>query len=144
MIGVFYEHSDAANFAAYSRDFFFSAGLGFSWDKGRELGNYNLKLDSVYRLPESISRASYCTELTTQKEQSDTSRERSFKVNFTVFPSVTDFGRWRAHLSSDFRFEIVSDLFWMMDFYADYGSAPISSEGATSDFGVISSLGYKF
>ena len=70
--------------------------------------------------------------------------ERSLKTNLTVFPSITDIGRWRIVFSTDFSFEIVNDLFWKLDFYANYDSAPISTEGATSDYGVVSSIAYKF
>jgi hypothetical protein len=70
--------------------------------------------------------------------------ERSFKVNFTIFPSLTDFGRWRANFTNEFKLEFVEDLFWKMDIYANYDSDPISSEGASSDYGVTSAIGYKF
>jgi len=212
-----------------------SASLGFSWDKGSNVGKYNLGLDAVYRRPQSISRAGFSSELTTQSESSTTRRasldgmhnvfkpnkkfvsyfgnlehndelgidlrallgagygwvpirsqrnwfslaagfdvnreiplqgetetnleavgmlsyeyykyshpERSFKFNFKVFPSITDFGRWRANLSSDFNLELFSDLYWKMEIYADYDSDPISSDAASSDYGVISGISYKF
>lgn len=70
--------------------------------------------------------------------------ERSFTSNFRVFPSVTDLGRWRATFDMDFRFELVSDLYWKLYFYTSYDSDPIAIEGASSDYGVTSSLGYKF
>jgi len=72
------------------------------------------------------------------------SPERSFKVNFTVFPSVTDFGRIRATLGSDFRLELFADLFWKLSLYANYDSNPISLDGASSDYGVNSAISYKF
>jgi len=212
-----------------------TASLGFSWDKGSNVGRYNLGLDTVYRRPQSISRAGLSTEITTQGSLDDTTRanayanhvifmpnkkfrtyfgnldhndelgidlralagagygwvpirsqknwfsiaagldvnretpnagepqtnlegvgmmtyeyykystpERSFKVNFLVFPSITDFGRWRADFTTDFSFEIVDDFVWKLDFYANYDSAPISRKGASSDYGITSSLGYKF
>ena len=211
------------------------ASLGFSWDKGSNVGRYNLGLDTTYRRPQSITRAGFSTEVTTQNEVNDTTRanvysnhiifmphkkfriyfgnldhndelgidlralagagygwipirsqrnwfslaagldvnrelpilgepetnlegvgmmsyeyykystpERSFKVNFLVFPSITDFGRWRADFDTSFNFEIVTDFFWKLEFYANYDSDPISKEGASSDYGVTSSLGYKF
>lgn len=211
------------------------ASLGFSWDKGSNVGKYNLAFDTTYRLPKSITRAGFSTEITTQNEVDDTTRanaytnhiifmpqkkfriyfgnldhndelgvdlralagagygwvpirsqrnwfslaagldinretpqlgeaetnlegvgmltyeyykysspERSFKVNFLVFPSITDFGRWRADFDTNFSFEIVDDFYWRLEFYANYDSDPISREGASSDYGVTSSLGYKF
>jgi hypothetical protein len=70
--------------------------------------------------------------------------ERSFNTELMVFPSITDWGRWRANFNTDFRWEMVSDLYWILDFYASFDSAPISPDAATSDYGVTSSLGYKF
>ncbi len=70
--------------------------------------------------------------------------ERSFKINLTVFPSLTDFGRWRANLINQFKLEFVEDLFWQMDFYVNYDSDPISLQGESSDYGITSSIAYKF
>ena len=73
-----------------------------------------------------------------------TEPERSFASNLRVFPSLTDFGRWRAMFDVDFRLELVKDFFWKMNFYTSYDSDPISEEASSSDYGVTSSLGYKF
>jgi hypothetical protein len=72
--------------------------------------------------------------------------ERRFTSRLAVFPSVTDFGRWRADFTTNFRLEFIDDLFWVMELFANYDSAPISTDTTTSniDYGVISSLAYKF
>lgn len=70
--------------------------------------------------------------------------DRSFDTQLRVFPSITDAGRWRAAFDMDFNWELVNDFFWSLDFYASYDSEPISTDAATSDYGVNSSLGYKF
>jgi hypothetical protein len=70
--------------------------------------------------------------------------ERSFTTNLRVFPSLTDLGRWRAVFDVDFRLELVKDFFWKMNFYSSYESDPISKDASSSDYGVTSSLGYKF
>jgi len=212
-----------------------SANLGFSWDKGSNVGRYSLGIDAIYRRRESLSRAAFSTEITTQELVDDNTRsvldlshivhlrnkkfriyfgnmehndqlgidlrtlagagygwapirsqrhwfgisagldvnhetpiggdsetnleaagalsyeyfkfsnpERSFRVNLTIFPSITDFGRWRANFTNEFKIEFVDDLFWKMDFYVTYDSDPISRKGATSDYGITSSIGYKF
>ena len=212
-----------------------SADLGFSWDKGSNVGKYSIGVSTELRNPRFVSRASFTSEITTQEGRDDTSRanldathvvfhqnkryhalyggmenndelgvdlrvlvgagygtvpirtqrtwlmvggglavnheipiegdaetnleavgmltydyfkysdpERSLKSNLRVFPSLTDFGRWRATFDLDFRWELVSDLYWKMYFYTSYDSDPISAEGASSDYGVTSSLGYKF
>lgn len=211
------------------------ADFGFSWDKGSNVGKYNLSINTEYRRPQSLSRASFSTELTSQSDASTTKRanldgihnvfrpnkkfiayfgnlehndelgidlralvgagygwvpirsqrnwfslgggldinrelpvegtaetnleavgmvtyeyfkysspQRNFKLELRVFPSLTDFGRWRTNLTSDFRLELVSDLFWKMGVYFDYDSAPISSDAASSDYGIVSGVSYKF
>jgi hypothetical protein len=212
-----------------------TASLGLSWDKGSQVGKYNLGVDAVYRRAESITRSSFSTEITTQSTVSDTQRtlldgqhnifkpnkkfhsyfanmesndqlgidlralagvgygvmpvrsqrsmfalalgldvnreipsngeaqtnlegvgwmsyeyykfsspERTFRTDLTIFPGITDWGRWRASMSTNFRLEIVTDFFWKLDVYANYDTAPISTNAAKSDYGVTSSLGYKF
>lgn len=209
--------------------------FGLSWDKGSEVGKYNLGMDATYRRRESISKASFSTEITTQKTAENTSRselsglhnifkpgkrfhsyfanleqndqlgidlralagagygwvpvrtqrnwfsialgadvnreiptegdkqtnlegvawltyeyykfespERSLQTNFLVFPGLTDWGRWRANFKTTLRLEIVNDLFWNMDFFATYDNKPITPDAASSDYGVTTSLGYKF
>jgi hypothetical protein len=71
--------------------------------------------------------------------------ERSFNSDLQVFPSLTESGRWRATFNTDFRLEFWSDLFWKLTLYASYDSDPVSeAPSAQSDYGVTSSLGYKF
>jgi hypothetical protein len=70
--------------------------------------------------------------------------ERRFRVDFLVFPSLTDIGRWRATFDTTFKLEIFKDLFWDLDFYTSYDSAPVSRVGETIDYGITSSFGYKF
>lgn len=212
-----------------------SASFGFSWDKGSGVGKFSLGIDADYRKQESLTRAGFSTEITTQNIADDTKRsvldtshiifkknkkfriyfsnlehndqlgidlralagtgygwvpirnqrnwfglsagldvnheipsegdsetnleaagslsyeyfkfsdpERSFRVDLTIFPSLTDLGRWRANLTNEFKLEFIDDLFWKMDLYANYDSDPISTEGASSDYGITSSFGYKF
>jgi len=52
--------------------------------------------------------------------------------------------RVAADLLTNFSFEIVNDFFWKFELFANYDSAPISKEGASSDYGVTSSIAYKF
>jgi len=70
--------------------------------------------------------------------------ERSFTTTMAVFPSLSDWGRWRANLDTNFRFELVSDLYWRMSLYISYDSDPIVADASSSDYGLTSSLGYKF
>lgn len=209
--------------------------FGLSWDKGSEVGKYNLGVDATYRRRESITKASFSTEITTQASSDNTSRsdlsgmhnifkpgkrfhsyfanleqndqlgidlralvgagygwvpvrsqknwfsfalgadvnneiptegdsqtnlegvawltyeyykfdspERSWQTNFVIFPGITDWGRWRASFKTNFKLEIVNDLYWNMDLFATYDNKPISLDAEKSDYGVTTSLGYKF
>ena len=51
-----------------------SARLGFSWDKGSQVGRYSVGLDSEFRSPKSKTRADFSAEMTSQDSQSNTSR----------------------------------------------------------------------
>jgi hypothetical protein len=212
-----------------------SARLGFSWDKGSNVGKYTLGLDAEFRNPKFITRASFSAEVTSQQERDDSSRAnlnalhmvfrqqkrytayfgslekndelgldvralvgagygwvpirsnrnwlslsagldvnreiptegegqtnleavamltyeyyryshpvRRFSSSLTVFPSITDFGRWRASFKTDFRLELVKDFYWALNVYADYDSKPISVDASNSDYGIINSIEYKF
>jgi hypothetical protein len=72
--------------------------------------------------------------------------ERSLNTELSVFPSLTEAGRWRATFNTDFKLEFISDLFWKLSLYASYDSDPISQDelASKSDYGVISSFAYKF
>jgi hypothetical protein len=70
--------------------------------------------------------------------------ERSLTTNLWLFPNLSDWGRWRASFTTDFRLELVSDFFWKLGAYASYDSDPISIDASGSDYGISSSLGYSF
>jgi hypothetical protein len=72
--------------------------------------------------------------------------ERSFNSTLFVYPSLTESGRWRASLNTDFRLEFITDLFWKLTLFASYDSDPASQDASTSksDYGVTSSFAYKF
>jgi hypothetical protein len=60
-----------------------------------------------------------------------------------VYPSLTESGRRRGNLDVSLRREIISDLFFDISFYESYDSDPPSG-GETTDYGFVTSLGYKF
>ena len=51
-----------------------TANVGVSWDKGSEVGKYNLSMDAIYRRTKSLTKASFNTEITTQKTADNTQR----------------------------------------------------------------------
>lgn len=61
-----------------------------------------------------------------------------------AFPSITDSGRTRAQLDLSLRWEVITDLFWDVSYYNSYDSDPPSASESTSDYGVITSIGYSF
>jgi len=66
-------------------------------------------------------------------------------VTFTtqVFPLLEDLSSFRAETNLTFRRELVNDLFFDLSVYHSYSSDP--PEGSEKDdYGVVTSLGYKF
>ena len=124
-------------------------GIGYGWVPIRS--NRNLFLltagaDVNHEIPtegdpetnlEGVFRASYDYFVYSDPE-------RTFSTSLTVFPSITDFGRWRADFNTDFRLEFFDDLFWVMNVFANYDSDPVSEDASQSDYGVRSSLAYKW
>ncbi|MGI9258606.1 MAG: DUF481 domain-containing protein [Gammaproteobacteria bacterium] len=70
--------------------------------------------------------------------------ELDISTQFAVFPSLSESGRVRSALDLSLRWEVVSDLFWGVTIYHNYDSDPRSIEADTSDYGVITSLGWSF
>jgi hypothetical protein len=60
------------------------------------------------------------------------------------YPSITEKGRYRSDISVDVRREIVKDFFFDLEVYDQYDSKPSSGESATSDYGIMTSLGYSW
>ena len=70
--------------------------------------------------------------------------ERRINVEFNVYPSLTDGGRYRANLDTSFIVELFKDLYWDLSIYGSYDNEPLSADGSKSDYGFTSSLGYSF
>ena len=58
--------------------------------------------------------------------------------------SLTDSGRYRAQLNSFWRQEIVIDFFFELSVYGTYDSQPPEGALQTSDYGLVTSIGYSF
>lgn len=65
-------------------------------------------------------------------------------VRLAAYPSLTESGRTRAQLDVNLRWEIISDLFWDLNYYDTYDSNPPSGSLSTNDYGVVTSLGWSF
>lgn len=70
--------------------------------------------------------------------------ERNITVNFSVFPSLTDSGRYRANFDTVMKVELIRDLYFDITAYASYDNRPVSESASQSDYGITSGLGYNF
>ncbi len=61
-----------------------------------------------------------------------------------MFPSLTESGRWRSDLRTTFRLELLTDLFWTMEFFATYDSEPLDLDAEKSDYGIITGFGWSY
>ena len=124
-------------------------GVGYGWVPIRSNKNwfsYAVGLDVNREIPNEGERETNLegVGMLNYEYYKYSSPERKFTVRLLVFPSITDFGRWRADFTTDFRLEFIDDLFWVLDFYASIDSQPISKDASNSDYGVTSSIAYKF
>ena len=60
------------------------------------------------------------------------------------YPSITEKGRYRSEISVDIRREIIVDFFFDLEVYDQYDNKSSSGEGSTSDYGIMTSLGYSW
>lgn len=67
-----------------------------------------------------------------------------FDTSFTVFPSLSEWGRVRAELDLKLRRELMKDFFLDLSAYDSYDSAPPGSAEATNDWGFTTALGWSF
>jgi hypothetical protein len=63
---------------------------------------------------------------------------------FTLLPSLTKPGRYRAEADLRAKYEFVDDLYFELRVYGSYDSEPPSEVATQSDFGFVTSLGYSF
>ena len=124
-------------------------GAGYGWvpvRSNKDWFSYAVGLDVNREIPNEGERETNieAVGILAYEYYKYTTPERKYSVTLMVFPSITDFGRWRANFTTDFRLEFFDDLFWVLDFYATYDSQPISTNASNSDYGITSSIAYKF
>jgi len=66
------------------------------------------------------------------------------KLSATAYPGISDSDRIRATGNASLRQEFVKDLFWELSTYIDYDSKPLQGAEATTDYGIVTSVGYEF
>jgi hypothetical protein len=65
------------------------------------------------------------------------------EFTLNVLPSLTESGRWRGEGGLDLRKEFVKDLFLELSLWGAYDNQPTAG-ASTSDWSIITSLGYSF
>jgi hypothetical protein len=70
--------------------------------------------------------------------------ETSLTSSFLLYPSVTESGRYRSETNVTLRRELIEDLTFDLSFYNSSDSDPPDETASRSDYGVVTSLGYKF
>lgn len=64
--------------------------------------------------------------------------------NLTFLPNLTDWGRIRTDLDIKAKIEIIEDFFFSVKFYYSLDNQPIDETAEESDWGITTSVGYKF
>lgn len=103
-------------------------------------------LSVSYEVPEDESTTSNLDFLvgSTYEIFIDDTPETHLTVEMLTFPGLTDFGRVRSNLDVTFQKEIVEDFFWDVSLYIDYDSEPPGDDGSSTDYGLVTGLGYSF
>jgi hypothetical protein len=65
-------------------------------------------------------------------------------ASLAAFPSITDAGRLRTQFDISLKWEIIKDLYWDLSYYNTYDSDPPSGSLSTSDYGIVTSVGWSF
>ena len=70
--------------------------------------------------------------------------ERNLDTTFSIYPSVSNLGRYRTDFRSTFKLEFFSDLFWALEVYHTYDSDPPQENSEQKDYGIVTSLGWSY
>ena len=68
--------------------------------------------------------------------------ELHFKINFSLFPSLTESGRLRGNSDIKFKWEIVEDLFWDITAFGSYDNK--AAEDTQFDYGITTGVGWNY
>jgi len=70
--------------------------------------------------------------------------KQNFSLSLVVFPNLTESGRFRTTFNSDWRQEIITNFFFNLSLYAIYDNQPPEGALASTDYGIVTSIGYSF
>ena len=65
-------------------------------------------------------------------------------VSFNFYPGITDTDRQRGDLRVRYRQEFLADLFWNLTYFDNFDTKPPLGATSKRDYGLITSLEYKF
>jgi hypothetical protein len=68
----------------------------------------------------------------------------TLETNFTAYPVVNQWGRWRLKIDSSIKREIFKDFSVALTFYESFDSRPSTPEASRNDVGMTLSIGYTF
>ena len=66
-----------------------------------------------------------------------------FGTEFSILPSLSQAGRVRLNLSTDVRWELISDLYFTLGFTDNFDSSPIGDTPG-NDYAVTTSIGWTY
>lgn len=67
-----------------------------------------------------------------------------FRVDASLYPSLTESGRIRADTNARLRWEIISDLYWDVSAWGSFDNATIDVQGEDFDWGLTTGVGWDF
>jgi hypothetical protein len=70
--------------------------------------------------------------------------EMDVSTTLSVFPRLTGERRTRGNLDVNLRWELIKDFFWGFSIYYSFDDQPEAIDASTTDYGAVTSLGWKF
>jgi putative salt-induced outer membrane protein YdiY len=70
--------------------------------------------------------------------------ETSLVSTLSLFPSLTESGRWRSEFNITLSRDIYKDFTLDLSYYNSYDSDPPDAEASNKDYGFVTSISYKF
>jgi hypothetical protein len=71
-------------------------------------------------------------------------KEFDISTRITIFPGISQSGRYRSSFDLDLEWELFGDATWGLTFYHNFDSDPPSATAIRADYGVITSVGVDF
>ena len=70
--------------------------------------------------------------------------ELDLSTQLLLIPSLSEHGRYRTDLDITFRWELIDDLFWRLNFYHSFDSQPSDPAASDSDYGINTTIAWTF